>query len=108
MIKRIYIVVLIASAHTAASQTRVAEIVAPSSPAASVIGLQPTEILAPKSAKALETTLYSNFVSNNALKIPNDFAWNSCRTGRPIMDSVQESTCTLRSKIRSSGTQRFR
>lgn len=47
---------------------------APSSPAASIIGLQPNAVLSPKTYKALEAALYSNFTHNNSLVIPNDFA----------------------------------
>ena len=47
---------------------------APSSPAASVLGIQPSTILIPKSYKALETSLFSNyFEANGDVLIPNDF-----------------------------------
>jgi hypothetical protein len=56
-------------------QQKITDVSIPTSPASSVLGLQASEILAPKSFKALETALYSNFVdgNNNAI-IPNDFA----------------------------------
>lgn len=46
----------------------------PSSPAASVLGMQPSVILKPKSYRALEAALYSNFSDDNGNSIiPNDF-----------------------------------
>ena len=47
---------------------------APSSPASIVLGVQPSAFLYPKSPKALETTLLSNFMdSNNEIVVPDDF-----------------------------------
>ena len=48
---------------------------APTSPASSVLGLQPSTVLSPKSYQSLETALYSNFLnSEGKAVIPNDFA----------------------------------
>lgn len=50
------------------------KIKAPSSPAAAVIGIQPTTILSPKSYEALEASILSNFVNGQEqLLMPNDF-----------------------------------
>jgi hypothetical protein len=57
------------------SQEKLSELTIPTSPAASAVGIQPNQILNPKSFQALETALYSNFfdASNNVI-IPKDFA----------------------------------
>ena len=48
---------------------------APSFPASLILGITPSEIAQPKSHKALEAALYSNFLDeNNSLIIPNDYA----------------------------------
>ena len=47
------------------AQEQLNKLKAPSSPAASILGLQPTEILEPKSYEALETAIYSNFTNDN-------------------------------------------
>jgi hypothetical protein len=50
------------------------KIKAPSSPAAAVIGIQPTTVLSPKSYEALEASVLSNFFNGQGqLLIPNDF-----------------------------------
>lgn len=47
----------------------------PTSPAASIMGLQPSVILAPKSYKALEASLFSSFMNNEGgFMVPNNFA----------------------------------
>jgi hypothetical protein len=57
------------------AQEKLNKLQAPTSPAASIIGVQPSTVLAPKSYQALETALYSNFIDGNGLGvIPNDFA----------------------------------
>lgn len=57
------------------AQDKLNELQAPTSPAASILGLQPSSVLAPKSYQALETALYSNFIDENGQGvIPNDFA----------------------------------
>jgi hypothetical protein len=57
------------------AQEKLNKLQAPTSPASSILGLQPSAVLSPKSYQALETALYSNFMnsSGNAY-IPNDFA----------------------------------
>ncbi|WP_375579652.1 hypothetical protein ABWH96_00830 [Marivirga tractuosa] len=57
------------------AQEKLNKIQAPTSPAASILGLQPTAVLIPKSYQALETALYSNFIGENGgALIPNDFS----------------------------------
>jgi len=56
------------------AQEKLNSLKSPSSPASSVLGLQPTAVLSPKSYQALETALYSNFLNNNSPGFPNDFA----------------------------------
>jgi hypothetical protein len=57
------------------AQDKLNQISAPTSPAAYIIGIQPSSILSPKTNQALETALYSNFLnSNGGAGIPNDFA----------------------------------
>jgi hypothetical protein len=54
-------------------QNKLDKIRAPSSPAASVIGIQPTTILTPKSYQALEANLFSNYLDESGSPfIPND------------------------------------
>lgn len=57
------------------SQQKLNYIKAPTSPASSILGTQPSVVLSPKSYQALETALYSNFLNNDRnFVIPNDFA----------------------------------
>ena len=56
------------------AQEKLNKLQATSSPAANILGIQPSVILAPKSYQALETALYSNFTDGNSGVIPNDFA----------------------------------
>ena len=57
------------------AQEKLNKLQAPTSPAASILGLQPSSVLSPKSYQALETALYSNFIGENGnALIPNDFA----------------------------------
>lgn len=56
------------------NSTDINDLKAPSSPASIVLGVQPSTFLYPKSPKALETTLLSNFMdSNNEIVVPDDF-----------------------------------
>ncbi|MBO6523258.1 MAG: hypothetical protein JJ971_05485 [Balneolaceae bacterium] len=56
------------------NSTGINDIKAPSSPASVVLGVQPSAFLYPKSAKALETTLLSNFMDeNNEIVVPDNF-----------------------------------
>ena len=56
-------------------QDKLNKLSTPTSPASSILGLEPKTVLSPKSYQALETALYTNFLNNdgNAV-IPNDFA----------------------------------
>lgn len=46
----------------------------PTAPAATIISIQPNEVVKPKSAKELEAALLTNYLGdNNALSIPNNF-----------------------------------
>lgn len=57
------------------AQEKLNKLQAPTSPASSILGLQPSAVLSPKSYQALETALYSNFMNNSGNTfIPNDFA----------------------------------
>lgn len=55
-------------------QEKLNNLKAPTSPASGILGLQPSAVLAPKSYQALETAIYSNFMTNSNPVIPNDFA----------------------------------
>lgn len=56
------------------AQDKVNALTAPTSPASSILGMQPGTILTPKSFKALEAALYSNFSDGNGGGvIPDDF-----------------------------------
>jgi len=69
------ILFLFLSASIAIAQEKLSNISTPTSPASSILGLQPEVILKPKSYQALETALYSNFTGENkGLTIPNDFS----------------------------------
>jgi hypothetical protein len=56
------------------SQEKLNSLIAPTSPASSILGLQPTTVLSPKSYQTLETAMFSNFINNSRPAIPNDFA----------------------------------
>ena len=57
------------------AQTNLSDLEAPTSPASSIIDLQPSATLTPKTYRAVETALYSNFInSDGQIRIPNDFA----------------------------------
>ncbi|KFF18203.1 hypothetical protein [Flavobacterium hydatis] len=59
---------------TLQAQKKLDILTTPTSPAASVLGMQPSAILQPKSYRALETALFSNFNDENGNSIiPNDF-----------------------------------
>ncbi|MCF8367832.1 MAG: hypothetical protein K9G76_02230 [Bacteroidales bacterium] len=47
---------------------------APSSPASTIIGIQPSDISRPKSVKDVELSLFNNFTDNGSLSVPNDYA----------------------------------
>lgn len=71
---RIFLTLIILIAYTGVwGQVNLDKVKAPSSPGASVIGIQPTTILTPKSYEALEANLFSNYVSDaGELLIPNN------------------------------------
>ncbi|MCD4832687.1 MAG: hypothetical protein K8R31_02755 [Bacteroidales bacterium] len=57
------------------AQDNLKDITAPTSPASSVLGIESSTVLTPKSYQALETALYSNFLNEDgSVIIPNDFA----------------------------------
>lgn len=56
------------------SQEKLNTLSTPTSPAASILGMQPSTILKPKSYRALEAAMYSNFTNSDGNSIiPNDF-----------------------------------
>lgn len=66
---------MILSISAVQAQEKLNAVSAPTSPASSVLGLQPTSVLSPKSYQALEAALFSNFInSTDGLAIPNDFS----------------------------------
>lgn len=57
------------------AQEELNKLQAPTSPAASLLGMQPSSVLAPKSYQALEASIFSNFIGEDGNGIiPNDFA----------------------------------
>lgn len=75
MIKRILSIIIIVFPLALHAQEKLNQLKTPSSPASSILGLQPSVVLAPKSYQALETSLFSNFVSSDgSILIPNDFS----------------------------------
>jgi hypothetical protein len=57
------------------SQEKLSNLTIPNSPASSALGIQPTQILKPKSYQALETALFSNFYSeSDGIVLPKDFS----------------------------------
>lgn len=71
---RIFLTIIILITYTGTfGQVNLDKVKAPSSPGATVIGIQPTTILTPKSYEALEANLFSNYVSDaGELLIPNN------------------------------------
>lgn len=74
MKKRILILLLFLYPLIGTCQEKLNKLQTPTSPASSILGIQPLTVLAPKSFQALETAIYSNFYSNGSPNIPNDFA----------------------------------
>lgn len=75
MRSRIIIISCILFSFIGFSQDKLSTLTFPTSPAASATGIQPAEILRPKSYQALETALYSNFFDGSeGVVIPKDFA----------------------------------
>ena len=56
------------------SEEKLQKLVAPTSPASAIAGMQPTTVLAPKSYNALETALFNNFTDGDGVVIPNDLS----------------------------------
>lgn len=71
---KIAILLSLMTVSLAYSQEKLTPLKVPASPASSVLGLQPTVVLTPKSYDALETALYSNFLGDNGVSVPDDFA----------------------------------
>jgi len=72
---KIMVFMLVFSQTALRAQEKLNKLEAPSSPASSILSLQPTTVLSPKSYQALETALYSNFLnSEDNVIVPNDFA----------------------------------
>jgi hypothetical protein len=70
------IIVFLGALFTTAcySQEKLNPLTKPTSPAASILGMQPSVMLQPKSYRSLEVALYSNFSDGNGNTIiPNDF-----------------------------------
>lgn len=53
---------------------KISNLKTPSSPAASVLNIVPGSVLQPKSYQALEAAVYSNFLSDNKLTLPENFS----------------------------------
>ncbi|PKA83533.1 hypothetical protein ATE92_1689 [Ulvibacter sp. MAR_2010_11] len=73
--KQLLLLFFIALPFLTGAQEKLNPLKAPTSPASSILGLEPKVILQPKSYQALETALYSNFLNSNYdAVIPTDFA----------------------------------
>lgn len=73
--KKLSIIFLLFIITVINAQEKLNKLGAPTSPASSILGLQPSSVLSPKSSQALEASLYSNFLNNRGeITIPNDFA----------------------------------
>ena len=73
MFKKSLWLLLIVTPVLVSAQDKLDKLKAPSSPGASVLGIQPSVILTPKSYESLEATLFSNYLDNSGgLVIPND------------------------------------
>lgn len=76
MKSKLYLLLLCIGLQSSAfcQSTDLEKVKAPSSPAAAVIGIQPTAVLSPKSYEALETAVFSNFIGEQGQPlIPNNF-----------------------------------
>ena len=75
MKKIILLALLVNSSSILFGQEKLNKLLAPSSPAANILDLQPKTILSPKTYQALETSLFSNFFSSGGKPtVPNDFS----------------------------------
>lgn len=114
---KIIIYILVFATTTFYSQEKLNPLTKPTSPAASILGMQPSVMLQPKSYRALEAALYSNFSdgSGNSV-IPNDFGlefmpyWAENR-GISLEDYLYPKTNFLQlvrnSSISIASTQKF-
>jgi len=71
---RLILLTVVLNSFLLVAQEKLNNLKAPTSPASSILGLQPTKVLSPKSYQALETAIYSNFVNEGNSIIPDDFA----------------------------------
>lgn len=63
-----------AQSTTSLEDLTIGELQAPTSPAFTILGLNPEEISRPKSLAALEANITNNFISGNSVIIPNNLA----------------------------------
>lgn len=61
-------------ASSQSSEVDLEKLKAPTSPASTIIGIQPSEISRPKSVKDLELAMYNNFTSEGSLTLPTEYA----------------------------------
>ena len=75
MRKYYLIIYVILSISAVQAQENLNAVSAPTSPASSVLDMQPNSGLAPKTYQALEAALYSNFFNGvEGITVPNNFA----------------------------------
>lgn len=76
MKKCLCIFLLIGSAAFAQKNNEIdfSKLVAPSIPAFTILGVQPSEISQPKTWDAFETSVYNNFYNNGGLNLPKNYA----------------------------------
>lgn len=114
---KITFALLVIAATAGYSQQKLNTLTTPTSPAASILGMQPSVVLKPKSYRALETALYSNFSDENGNSIiPNDFGlefmpyWATNR-GISLEDYLYPKTSVLQlvrnSSFSIATTQKF-
>ncbi|QSW87531.1 hypothetical protein J0383_14695 [Flavobacterium endoglycinae] len=74
MKRNILIITTLLFLGTVTAQKKLDALTTPSSPASSLLGMQPSAIIKPKSYRALEAALFTNFRDENGNSIiPNDF-----------------------------------
>lgn len=114
---KVIICILVFVTTTFYSQGKLTPLTKPTSPAASILGMQPSVMLQPKSYRALEAALYSNFSDGDGNSvIPNDFGlefmpyWAENR-GISLEDYLYPKTSFLQlvrnSSISVASTQKF-
>lgn len=115
--KKLLFILLATITATSYSQEKLNPLTKPVSPAASILGMQPSVMLQPKSYRALEAALYSNFTDGNGNGvIPNDFGlefmpyW-AVNRGITIEDYLYPKTSFLQlirnSSVSIASTQKF-